>query len=945
MSAESKITIRLVDEFSKGFAKLQKTLSASGKSLSSVGKSMQSFGLQATAMTAPIALMGKNMISRVSDIEQFKVALDTMLGSTEAGSRALNEFQKFASTTPFDLREVVAGGNALLAMGSNIESVVPQMTYLGNAAAATGADFNRLIKNFGQVQTLGRLTSRELNDFAINGIPLLDELANMFGKTKAEIQDMVTAGEIGFKDVEQAFANMSGEGGRFHNLMETQSKTLQGTMSNLGDQFTRVSMSLLGLSTDAETFGQIIEGGAFDILRDMAFKALGALEKLSEWFNSLTIEQRNFILAVGAAAVAIGPLAIALGGLLRVIGVMKVAFAAMSGPVGIAAAALVYFFTQTEMGREILDKINKGLSETNSLMKANAEITRQGNEGIQESAKFQSQLQTAISTSSGVYQELNQKLLTLEQAHTDYYDAIKSKSPEAMKKAQDDIKSTAKEVSSFMKTNANALDQAGVDYNNFSKDTKAALYGVDKNLAQHIANVQKGGDETAGTLAEAAGAYNNFEGQATSSISNVAQSANKLSEPANSALTWGSHLLSNFIAGIMSKMPALTGAISGVVNAVNAIAFSTNPLMPTEIYGEHMIQNFASGAIKATPRVQAAMGNVITIVNAFGQEVKVGINDTAAVFEAYSEKVDETAKSHEDLAAEAGKAMASITRDIQDGVSEASQALRTLKQEMTDIMGEFGEKESASRQKFAEAVVANDERIADLQQQIRESESEVQQIQLRKELEREQAVRQENLELIKSVEGEVTEIKRFNNLSRLQQSVEVFQKEREENQKWLKERLDSYDQELTKAQEKLPELQGLWEERKNLLTQYLGDEIAKNDELNANIDNSIYQIRILIQQLNSLDAKSKQMGISVGALGMPKSARATGGPVSSNSSYLVGERGPEIFTPNQGGKITPNNAMGGSITININGPVSSEAAAEEMMDIVVRRLQQHVKVV
>jgi hypothetical protein len=49
-------------------------------------------------------------------------------------------------------------------------------------------------------------------------------------------------------------------------------------------------------------------------------------------------------------------------------------------------------------------------------------------------------------------------------------------------------------------------------------------------------------------------------------------------------------------------------------------------------------------------------------------------------------------------------------------------------------------------------------------------------------------------------------------------------------------------------------------------------------------------------------------------------ARANGGPVMSGTTYLVGERGPELFTPSSSGNITPNGAMGGNtITVNVNG--------------------------
>lgn len=64
-------------------------------------------------------------------------------------------------------------------------------------------------------------------------------------------------------------------------------------------------------------------------------------------------------------------------------------------------------------------------------------------------------------------------------------------------------------------------------------------------------------------------------------------------------------------------------------------------------------------------------------------------------------------------------------------------------------------------------------------------------------------------------------------------------------------------------------------------------------------------------------------GISTGSNntnGRFRGARAAGGPVMGGGTYLVGERGPELFTPSGSGNITPNSAMGGNtITINVNG--------------------------
>ena len=59
-----------------------------------------------------------------------------------------------------------------------------------------------------------------------------------------------------------------------------------------------------------------------------------------------------------------------------------------------------------------------------------------------------------------------------------------------------------------------------------------------------------------------------------------------------------------------------------------------------------------------------------------------------------------------------------------------------------------------------------------------------------------------------------------------------------------------------------------------------------------------------------------------------RGARAAGGPVEGGSTYLVGERGPELFTPGASGTITPNNAMGGAnITVNVNGGDPNQVVA------------------
>jgi hypothetical protein len=87
---------------------------------------------------------------------------------------------------------------------------------------------------------------------------------------------------------------------------------------------------------------------------------------------------------------------------------------------------------------------------------------------------------------------------------------------------------------------------------------------------------------------------------------------------------------------------------------------------------------------------------------------------------------------------------------------------------------------------------------------------------------------------------------------------------------------------------------------------------------------------------NNQDIFSGQAGLLGFALGKI-TGKANGGPVMSGSSYIVGERGPELFTPNASGMITPNNRLGGSgstvINLNVTGAIDPEGTARSIINV------------
>lgn len=182
-----------------------------------------------------IKQLGSEIISVRGEIQQLQIAFETMLGSKEKADRMMADIKKLALSTPFTLTEVADNTKQIIAMGIASDKAIDTVKMLGDVAAGVSVPLWRVAINYGQVSALGKLQSREIRDFAMAGIPIVEELGKMLGKTSSEIYSMVEAGRIGFPEVEQAFKNMSGEGGKFYNLMEKQNASVTGQISKLKD--------------------------------------------------------------------------------------------------------------------------------------------------------------------------------------------------------------------------------------------------------------------------------------------------------------------------------------------------------------------------------------------------------------------------------------------------------------------------------------------------------------------------------------------------------------------------------------------------------------------------------------------------------------------------------------------------------------------------------------
>lgn len=179
--------------------------------------------------------LARQIATTRGEFQQLEVAFTTLLQSKEKADKLMAEMVELAAKTPFDLQGVASGARQLLAYGFAADEITDTLTRLGNVAAGLGLPLERLTYLYGTTAVQGRLFARDMLQFTGSGIPVLQGLADMYGKTTEEINAMVSAGKIGFEDVRKVFEQMTNQGGKFYNLMQEQSKTINGQISNLQD--------------------------------------------------------------------------------------------------------------------------------------------------------------------------------------------------------------------------------------------------------------------------------------------------------------------------------------------------------------------------------------------------------------------------------------------------------------------------------------------------------------------------------------------------------------------------------------------------------------------------------------------------------------------------------------------------------------------------------------
>ena len=248
ITGDNSAVLRAFKGVQDGVAQTARVVEQQGQSIENVFNRIKS-----AASVAFAGFTAKEIISTLGTVrgefQKYEIAFETMLGSGQKAKGMISDLADLAATTPFDMKGVVNGAKQLLAYGFAANEITETMRRLGDVSAGLGLNLQDLTWLYGTTMVQGRLFTRDLMQFTGRGIPLTEELAKQFGVTKDKVSELVTAGKVGFPEVKKAIESLTNEGGKFGGLMEKQSHSITGQVSNIKDT---IEMAINDLGTQTE---------------------------------------------------------------------------------------------------------------------------------------------------------------------------------------------------------------------------------------------------------------------------------------------------------------------------------------------------------------------------------------------------------------------------------------------------------------------------------------------------------------------------------------------------------------------------------------------------------------------------------------------------------------------------------------------------------------------
>ena len=173
-----------------------------------------------------------------------------------------------AASTPFTLSDLTEGTQTLLQFGIAADDTTNVLQMLGDISLGNADKMQTLVRAYGKMSSAQKVTLENVNMMIDAGFNPLNQICEATGESMSDLYKRISAGKVGFEELQAAVEAATSEGGQFYNGMLEASQTFSGRLSTLQDNVA----ALTGKLTD----------GLFSALGDLIVKANELVVSITE---------------------------------------------------------------------------------------------------------------------------------------------------------------------------------------------------------------------------------------------------------------------------------------------------------------------------------------------------------------------------------------------------------------------------------------------------------------------------------------------------------------------------------------------------------------------------------------------------------------------------------------------------------------------------------------
>ena len=224
---------------------------------------------------AALKQLGSEIIRVRGEFQAADTAIQTLLGSKEKADALMKQVREYAKISPLEFSDVTAATQMMLGFNIEAEKVPRFISAIGDVSMGEAQKFNSLTLAFSQMSATGKLMGQDLNQMINAGFNPLQQIALTTGKSIATLKEEMSKGAISAEMVQKAFIDATSAGGKFYQMSENASKTINGQLSmmqdamdaafnEMGQKSEGIIMSGIQLTTSLienyETIGKVLIG-------------------------------------------------------------------------------------------------------------------------------------------------------------------------------------------------------------------------------------------------------------------------------------------------------------------------------------------------------------------------------------------------------------------------------------------------------------------------------------------------------------------------------------------------------------------------------------------------------------------------------------------------------------------------------------------------------------